>query len=148
MQNDVSRTESISLSVDSPERVAADDEWDVEVTLVNGSDRKIPLLQRVDGRTDVVIEVHNPEGGRIERTAFGKRRLPGTYIEGAFTDRYSATHTLLEPGGSHTWTVNLSRCFEWKPGEYTVSMYVRVPHWGKITKELTVSVADSPTGSR
>ena len=92
-----------------------------------------------------MVTVRTEDGQRLERAAFGQRHLPGQRVGGALVDDVvSARLKRLEPGESHTWDIELDKCFDFESGEYTVEMSVPVEPLGSVHHEVHINVLAAP----
>jgi len=117
----------VAFTASFPKRFALNDSWPMTVTVRNTGKERLTISLRRGDEIDVLVEARDVDGNRLERTDFGNRHLPGQYIEGALIDSViSAILKHLEPGESHSWSIELDKCFVFAPGDYILEMSLPV----------------------
>ena len=115
-----STAKQVSLTVSAPRKTAVGKEVNLSITLTNEGNEKI-FFGQTDGYGDCGIRVIDSKGQACPFTPFGHQKMggePGTYR------KYISTP--LAPGESHTWKIDLAKCFQLKPGKYMVSSSIEV----------------------
>lgn len=110
----------VKLAVSVPRKAAAGETFDLLITLTNEGTAKV-VFGRINGYRDCKIRVFDSKRQVCPFTPFGKQVMGG---ERNSFKKYIATP--LANGESHTWQIDLTRCFELKPSKYTVSVSIEL----------------------
>lgn len=137
-------TKRVTLTATLPKRLIANETWPTTIRLHNGSEKRVTIFLR-ETAIDVLVEARDADGEYLERTEFGRQHLPGQIVHRGgkriFIDNvYSNMPKYLDPGESHEWKIELGKCFEFTPGEYTVEMSLSVEKVGKVTHKVKIQV--------
>ncbi|MCK4784528.1 MAG: hypothetical protein KAV87_12315 [Desulfobacteraceae bacterium] len=115
-----STAKQVSLTVSVPRKTAIGQAVDLSISLANEGTEKV-IFGLVNGYRECGIRVIDSKGQVCPFTPFGEQKMggePGEYR------KYIPTP--LAPGESHTWEIDLAKCFQLKPGKYMVSASIEV----------------------
>lgn len=140
-------TKRVTLTATLPKRLIANEAWPTTISLHNDRLKPVSMWLHRNNERDVMVEVKNGDGEVLERTAYGERHLPGNFIKLKSGERvfigeeFSPITKRLKPGESHEWKIELGKCFNFDPGEYTIEMSLpTLKDISKITHEMKIQV--------
>jgi hypothetical protein len=102
----------------------------LEVELLNSRDYDLSWVEsRANDCLD--IRVQDLQGAPVPPTEERKRELAG-----ANRHRYRLVTRKLEPRQKYSWNIDLARMFQFRPGEYAVSVLLYVTGAGGVAEAL------------
>ena len=125
----------VKLTVSVPRKTAVGQAVDLSIALANEGTETV-VFGRINSYKDCRIRVIDSKGQVCPFTPFGEQKMGGT--PGEYRKYIS---TPLAPGESHTWEIDLAKCFQLKPGKYMVSASIEVhPRRHPSPDEFTIGV--------
>jgi len=110
----------VRLTVSVPRKTSIDQPVELLITLTNEGIEKV-VFGRINGYRDCMIRVFDSKKQACPFTSFGEQVMGG---EPGIFKKYNTIP--LARSESYNWQIDLSKCFEMKPGRYTVSASIEL----------------------
>lgn len=107
----------VELIASVPKRTVVQQPFDLVIVLRNNRSSTIYWDRQVNSWRDWYISIVDAKGKECPMTPEGEKLIGKAPFHSYFHVR-----TPIEPKKSHTWTLDLPKCFRFTPGKYRVSV--------------------------